>query len=239
MGRMRAREGAAPAAARDEARQVLRARLRPLPESLVPVRASDGGGAGGLWLLPAGLRLGNAFPAYAQSVQTFDWGEFYASYHGKEYFDWMREQLTGFADVVLIDSRTGVTEMSGVCARQLADVVVSFCAPNRQNLEGVVQMSDSFAREEVLAMRGERPLELVIVPTRLDNSETTSVPHSSAPSARCLPASFPAPFSGWRATFWSWGFRTCPSTRTESSWWWGIPTRMGSWRRRTAPSALT
>lgn len=168
----RAREAAAPAAAREEARQVLRARLRPLPESLVPVRASEGAGAGGLWLLPAGLRLGNAFPAYAQSVQTFDWGEFYASYHGEEYFDWMREQLTGFADVVLIDSRTGVTEMSGVCARQLADVVVSFCAPNRQNLEGVVQMSDSFAREEVLAMRGERPLELIIVPTRLDNSET-------------------------------------------------------------------
>jgi hypothetical protein len=74
----------------------------------------DNGGSNGLYLLAAGARPANQFGLYAQKVQEFNWGEFYASYEGREYFSWFREQLTSGVDVVLIDSRTGVTEMSGV-----------------------------------------------------------------------------------------------------------------------------
>ena len=92
--------------------------------------------------LPAGWREGARFSTYALSVQSFDWADFYSSYEGEIYFNWMREQLAAdtLADVVLIDSRTGVTEMGGVCTRQMADVVVSFCVPNAQNLSGVATM---------------------------------------------------------------------------------------------------
>ena len=37
--------------------------------------------------------------------------------------------------------RTGVPDMSGVCTRQLADVIVVFCAPNDQNPGGVETMA--------------------------------------------------------------------------------------------------
>jgi len=153
--------------------EALRRSLRPLSESLFPVYPSEGSNpsGGGLWLLPSGMRFGEGFSVYARAVQTFDWRQFYAAFNGERYFEWMREQLDAFADVVLIDSRTGVTEMGGVCARQLADTVVSLCAPNQQNVEGVLRMSDSFTRPEVLEMRGRRPLDLVVVPTRLDASE--------------------------------------------------------------------
>ena len=102
-----------------------------------PRRASDDERPPGLWLLSAGWRLDERFTSYAQNVQGFDWSGFYNSYQGEAYFEWMRKQLNAFADIVLIDSRTGVTEMGGVCTRQLADVVVSFVAPNGQNLKGV------------------------------------------------------------------------------------------------------
>ena len=87
---------------------------------------------GGIWLLPAGWREGARFSTYALSVQSFDWADFYARFDGHAYFEWLRHELVDgdLADIVFIYSRTGVTEMGGVCTRQLADVVVTFCVPN-------------------------------------------------------------------------------------------------------------
>src|ERR1017187_2313521 len=133
-----------------------------------------------LLLLSAGARAGERFSGYSESVQAFDWAAFYDTCEGERFFDWLRNDLlgagedgSGLADVVLVDSRTGVSEMSGVCTRQLADVVVAFCAPNLQNLEGILEMVRSFRRPEILAWRGGRP-EIVLVPTRIDISEIES-----------------------------------------------------------------
>lgn len=130
------------------------------------------------------------FSKYAEAVQSFDWAEFYSHFDGESFFNWLRDQLLPFPsspfglenstterlgpDVVLIDSRTGVTEMGGVCTRQLADVIVSFCAPNYQNLDGVARMSESFVREDLRKFRGGRLPEVVVVPARVDlQGETT------------------------------------------------------------------
>jgi hypothetical protein len=149
--------------------------LPPLSHVLVPIKASSGDDqtSGTLFLLPAGSRLAGRFRRYAESVQGFDWSEFYAKFEGEAYFEWMRRQLTAAADIVLIDSRTGVAEMSGVCTRQLADVVVCFCAPNDQNLDGVERMAQSFShRQDLLEARGRsRPIQLIMTPARVDISD--------------------------------------------------------------------
>ena len=112
--------------------------LPPISEVLYPIYPEEPSGnrSRALWLLPSGLRSDNYFSVYVQAVQSFDWAEFYTQFKGEVYFDWLRAQLlsSGLADVVLIDSRTGITEMGGVCTRQLADVVVAFCVPNTQNV---------------------------------------------------------------------------------------------------------
>ena len=128
-------------------------------------------GAASLRLLTAGWR-GERFSYYADAVQSFDWTRFYESFRGKDFFDWFASELKKLADVVLIDSRTGVTEMGGVCARHLADVVVALCAPNLQNLDGIGRMVASFDDQEVIAARNGRPLDALIVPARLENAET-------------------------------------------------------------------
>ncbi len=73
----------------------------------------DPGHEGELYLLTAGRRSQSHFPDYAQAVMAFDWQDFYDSWKGEFYFDWLREQFEDIADVILIDSRTGVTEMGG------------------------------------------------------------------------------------------------------------------------------
>jgi hypothetical protein len=147
--------------------------LPPIAHTLIPIRAPSSNAPGKLSLLSAGCRSESRFDGYAQTVQQFDWEEFYAKYEGEAYFEWLRGQLltAGVADIVFIDSRTGVAEMSGVCTRQLADIVVMLSAPNDQNLNGVAAMAKSFTREDVIAARDGRGIELLPVPARVDISE--------------------------------------------------------------------
>ncbi|NOT55905.1 MAG: tetratricopeptide repeat protein [Deltaproteobacteria bacterium] len=184
----------------------LREKLPSVADSLYPIHApasTNGHHAPALWLLPAGWRAGDRFPVYAQAVQSFDWADFYASYHGEAYFEWLRTQLVDedLADVVLIDSRTGVTEMGGVCTRQMADVVVSFCVPNVQNLSGVETMVRSFTRAEIVRKRN-RELSVVVVPTRIDVSELDARNHFEKEFRHRLDSFTPPVFQTVRSTFW-------------------------------------
>jgi formylglycine-generating enzyme required for sulfatase activity len=118
-----------------------------------------------LRLLPAGDRTD--FSKYAARVVGFNWDKFFSDYEGERFFDWFRGQTEAVADVVLIDSRTGVTEMGGVCTHQLADVVVSFVATNELCLQGTAMMASSLSQKALIAARG-RELDLVFVPSRVE-----------------------------------------------------------------------
>src|SRR5581483_10329516 len=184
----------------------LQQKLPPVADSLYPIHApstTNKNHAAALWLLPAGWRAGDRFPVYAHAVQSFDWADFYASYHGEAYFEWLRAQLVDedLADVVLIDSRTGVTEMGGVCTRQMADTVVSFCGPNVQNLSGVETMGRSFTRTEIVRKRN-RDLNVVVVPTRIDVSELDARNHFEREFRSRLDSFTPPVFQTVRSTFW-------------------------------------
>ncbi|MBL8349240.1 MAG: SUMF1/EgtB/PvdO family nonheme iron enzyme [Burkholderiaceae bacterium] len=129
---------------------------------------------GRLDLMPAGLRdSADHKRAYALAVRTFDWQDFYFNWEGQAYFEWLRRSLVGDGelqyDVVLADSRTGVTEMGGVCACQLADVVVMLSAPNHQNVEGTRELAADLLSEPVQRLRrGRPPLQIVVVPARVE-----------------------------------------------------------------------
>lgn len=139
-----------------------------IEDYLVPIHRQVEGNAQ-LRLLPAGRRVGEEFLRYSNQVKTFDWQDFYDNWEGEIYFEWLREELVKVADVVLIDSRTGVTEMGGVCTYQLADTVVMFCGANEQNIDGTLQMLTSFADPELHELR-QRPLNTLVVPARIERS---------------------------------------------------------------------
>lgn len=145
--------------------------VEPINNFIVPLYEENDKG-GKLDIIPSGCRGEGEFSKYASKVHSFDWNDFYDHYRGKEFFESFREQLLKFADVVLIDSRTGVTEMGGVCTYQLADVVVMFVAPNGQNIDGSLKMAQSLSNPDLIEKgRNRRDLSLVIVPSRVDNSE--------------------------------------------------------------------
>ena len=92
---------------------------------------------GRLWIMPSGRN-----ETYTASFNQVDWGELYDRRDGYLLFEDLKEQWNRILDpdYVLIDSRTGHTDTSGICTRQLPDSVVVFFFPNEQNLRGLTEV---------------------------------------------------------------------------------------------------
>lgn len=96
--------------------------------------ASDGDS---LWVMPAGR---SSQPGYAEKLYSIDWKDLYDNHEGFLMFEDMRNQWSAHEakfDYVLVDSRTGHTDVGGICTRQLPDAVVVMFLPNEQNIEGL------------------------------------------------------------------------------------------------------
>ena len=102
--------------------------------------------AGKIALMPSGALNDE----YGRRLSAIDWNELYRKYDGYVMFEDLREQwrILGY-DYVLLDSRTGVTDVGGICTRHLPDAVVMMFRPDDQSLEGTAGVAD--------AIRNERP----------------------------------------------------------------------------------
>lgn len=94
--------------------------------------------SGGLWIMPAGAHQ----DTYATTLARIDWGALYEQNDGYLLFEDLKEQWRAFVDpdYVLIDSRTGHTDVAGICTRQLPNAVVILFFPNAQNLRGLTKV---------------------------------------------------------------------------------------------------
>ncbi len=97
-----------------------------------------GDDGGELWLMPAGASKSN----YAESFRQIDWGNLYEQRNGYILFEDLKAQWEEVLqpDYVLIDSRTGHTDVGGICTRQLPDSVAMLFFPNEQNLTGLTKV---------------------------------------------------------------------------------------------------
>jgi MinD-like ATPase involved in chromosome partitioning or flagellar assembly len=129
-------------------------------------------GAGRLTLMHAGRRWNEAWPGYVRFIQNFDWTDFYERWEGGACIESFAAELRRKFEIILIDSRTGVTEMGGVATQHLADSVVVFFGSNLQNVENSANMIRSFLGDSVLKARGGRALSVLAVPSRVDDQDS-------------------------------------------------------------------
>src|SRR5205823_1065334 len=112
------------------------------------------------------------YSLYAKRVRDFDWSDFYNNWRGEEFFNHFIKEAKSFAEVTLIDSRTGIAEMSGVCTHHLADAVVMFVGSNQQNLDGTKRIAASLRKDDLVQKaRPERPLHVLVIPSRVESAE--------------------------------------------------------------------
>jgi cellulose biosynthesis protein BcsQ len=102
-----------------------------------------------VWVMPAGQQHRD----YAARLNSVDWQSLYLRHDGFLFFEDLKQQWRnhGF-DYVLVDSRTGHTDVGGICTRQLPDAVVAMFFPNDQNLIGLENVVKDI-REEPRALR--------------------------------------------------------------------------------------
>lgn len=134
------------------------------------IKSQNSARLGRLRFLGAGCREGPHALRYSESVQNFDWSDFYARWAGAAYIDFFREDMTSGQTVVLVDSRTGVTEHGGVCTHHLADLVVLISAANDINIEGTKWMADLLKTADIAALRKNRRLQVMPVAGRVEIS---------------------------------------------------------------------
>lgn len=113
------------------------------------------------------LRAGNRENDYSERVSHFDWGKLYKKI--PEFFPRFAAYLSEYFDYVLIDSRTGHTDVGGICTISMPEKLVLVFTPNEQGLNGVIQLAQK-AAEYRINYGGTRPLSIYPLPSRLDFS---------------------------------------------------------------------
>jgi len=96
--------------------------------------------------MPAGCQDAS----YDARFKKMDWQDFYANQGGFLFFEDLKIQWKESIqpDYVLIDSRTGHTDIGGICTRQMPDCVVAMFYPNEQNLRGLKPIVEDIRREK-------------------------------------------------------------------------------------------
>ncbi|MBM7773166.1 MinD-like ATPase involved in chromosome partitioning or flagellar assembly [Actinokineospora baliensis] len=85
------------------------------------------------------LAAGGDDPNYASRVQSIDWGRLYDEGFG-EYLEQCRDRWTARYDYVLLDSRTGISDVGSMCTAQLPDRLVLLFTANTQSIRGAVDV---------------------------------------------------------------------------------------------------
>jgi hypothetical protein len=123
-------------------------------------------GDGALTLISAGRRDDD----YIEQVQALDWAKM--SEHGLEpALEGVRAEWIEAFDHVLIDSRTGITDVGAICAAQLPDLLALVFTATFQSLDGGIDVVN-----RALAARGRMPIDrggfrVLPVPCRVHTGE--------------------------------------------------------------------
>jgi len=126
-----------------------------------------GGNGGHLSILSAG-RSGEDYPARLQSL---DFPELFDKHGLGSYIEELRNEWIAAFDFVLIDSRTGVTDIGGICTVHLADVLVLLFTANESSSEGAIEIVERARKAQQHLPLDRRRLLAVPVPAR-DESRT-------------------------------------------------------------------
>ncbi|KZM48272.1 AAA family ATPase [Labrenzia sp. OB1] len=116
-----------------------------------------------IWVLPAGKRDHH----YGMKLSSIDWQDLYQTRSGFLLFEDLKQQISdddrGF-DYVLIDSRTGHTDVGGICTRQLADAIAFMFFPNKQNISGLNSIVNEIRSDPYVE---DKQIELFFCPSNV------------------------------------------------------------------------
>jgi cellulose biosynthesis protein BcsQ len=114
------------------------------------------------------LTSGKRDATYARRVLELDWDRFFREGQGGNFFEALRDQWKQAFDIVLIDSRTGLTDSGGVLTIQMPDILVLVASPNHQSISGVREVAERAQAARQKLPYDRMPLSVLPILSRLD-----------------------------------------------------------------------
>jgi MinD-like ATPase involved in chromosome partitioning or flagellar assembly/tetratricopeptide (TPR) repeat protein len=159
---------------RDYLRAVPRATEQQRTDELIPRYARIQPYAVSLnWRFPDGGVIDFVSPGrqntdYAATLGALDWDNFYESLSGGQFLDALRDDMKQNYDYVLIDSRTGLSDIAAICTVHFPDVLVDCFTLSTQGIEGAAQVARMIKQQH-------RRIRILPVPMRVDDGELEKV----------------------------------------------------------------
>jgi MinD-like ATPase involved in chromosome partitioning or flagellar assembly len=123
------------------------------------------------WGFPDGGRLdflsaGRQNRDYSAAVCSLDWDNFYDRLGGGRFFRAMRDDMKQNYDYVLIDSRTGLSDVADICTIELPDVLTICFTLSDQSIEGAANVA-----RQISGRYRDRNIRVLPVPMRIEDGE--------------------------------------------------------------------
>src|ERR1700728_1529900 len=112
------------------------------------------------------LSAGRQNRDYSAAVSSLDWDNFYERLGGGRFFRAMRENMKQNYDYVLIDSRTGLSDVADICTIELPDALTVCFTLSDQSIEGAANVARQISRRY-----RDRNIRVLPVPMRIEDGE--------------------------------------------------------------------
>lgn len=144
------------------------------------------------------LSAGRQNRDYSAALFSLDWDNFYERLGGGIFFKTMREDFKKSYDYVLIDSRTGLSDVADICTIELPDTLVICYTLNDQSMEGGAEVA-----RQINGRYRERNIRVLPVAMRIENAEKEKLDSGRA-LARMKFEGFPTGFTKQQqAQYWA------------------------------------
>lgn len=120
-----------------------------------------------LSLLGSGIRSGQ----YSELLQTFSWRSFFSEKNGVDLIERLRCQWLEDYDIVLVDSRTGLTDSGSVCTVQLPEILVLVFTACSQSIEEGLRFIDGVQHARKLFPNSLGRLTIIPLLSRWDGED--------------------------------------------------------------------
>jgi len=123
---------------------------------------------GSLHVIPAGAYTD---PNYYSTLSKVSWEQFTSTEPGMRFCLELSQRIEREfgADVLVIDSRTGLTETGGLCTQVFPDTVLLFTCTSRESLAGIQRVYSRIKNSPIVMSRhhGRNQLDVRIIVTRI------------------------------------------------------------------------
>jgi MinD-like ATPase involved in chromosome partitioning or flagellar assembly len=131
------------------------------------------------------LHAGREGESYAERLRAVSWESLFEKKFGN-FLDEMRSEWIAEYDYVLIDSRTGITDIGGICTIFMPDFLVTLFTTNSQSVQGVRDtMARARDRQSELPLKRRR---MVIIPIAARDESATEYRRAAEWRARAAAA---------------------------------------------------